>query len=130
MEILKNLELCRMWSSPASYVVLYPRPSPVLLASGVERCAAANALRVSVGRETTTEDIELFISDLLHARETILSDHVTPHTNWPIRLLYLCRSKLTNQIAVLVWLKTDQLGRCSHVTLVIKTLCTQQNWQY
>ena len=46
---------------------LYSRPSPVLLAIGVPPHVALNALRVSVGRETSIEDIDVFIKDLTNA---------------------------------------------------------------
>lgn len=45
----------------------YSRPSPVLLAIGVPPHIALNALRVSVGRETSIEDINTFIKDLTNA---------------------------------------------------------------
>ena len=53
------------------------RPSPILLASGVARGVAANALRVSVGRDTSTSDVDLFLSDLAQARGTLLPPPAT-----------------------------------------------------
>ena len=43
------------------------RPSPILLAIGVPSEVALNALRVSVGRETSVSDIDIFIKDLVSA---------------------------------------------------------------
>lgn len=54
---------CHLAVSPSS------RPSPVLLASGVSEHVAMNALRVSLGRETSCQDIDLFIADLVRARD-------------------------------------------------------------
>ena len=43
------------------------RPSSVLLATGIPDSIAINALRISVGCQTTTKDIDLFIEDLKDA---------------------------------------------------------------
>ena len=43
------------------------RPSSVLLATGIPDSIAINALMISVGRQTTTKDIDLFIEDLKDA---------------------------------------------------------------
>ncbi|CAC5413309.1 SCLY [Mytilus coruscus] len=43
------------------------RPSPILLAIGVPESVARNALRLSVGRETTKDDIDCVIQDLIQA---------------------------------------------------------------
>lgn len=40
------------------------RPSPILTAIGVPHDIAMNALRLSVGRQTTKEDIDLVVEDL------------------------------------------------------------------
>lgn len=45
----------------------------MLLESGVKEDIAVNALRVSVGRGTTTKDIDLFINELQHAVNQLLS---------------------------------------------------------
>lgn len=39
----------------------------MLLATGIPDSIAINALRISVGRQTTTKDIDLFIEDLKDA---------------------------------------------------------------
>lgn len=49
------------------------RPSPILLAIGIPECTARNALRLSIGRETTLEDIDSVIKDLQQAIEVIES---------------------------------------------------------
>lgn len=46
---------------------LKSRASPVLLASGVMEELALNALRLSVGRDTKKEDIDMFVDDLKEA---------------------------------------------------------------
>lgn len=47
--------------------------SPSLVASGVPEKVAVNALRVSVGRETTKTDVEVFVQDLKDAINTLES---------------------------------------------------------
>lgn len=48
-------------------------PSPILLAMGVPENLARNALRLSVGRETTKADIDVIVQDLKEAVDSILS---------------------------------------------------------
>ncbi|XP_029471851.1 selenocysteine lyase isoform X1 [Rhinatrema bivittatum] len=43
------------------------RPSPVLLSSGIPCAVAQNALRLSVGRHTTKQDVDLIVEDLKQA---------------------------------------------------------------
>ncbi|XP_041377790.1 selenocysteine lyase-like isoform X2 [Gigantopelta aegis] len=50
------------------------RPSPILLAIGVPQEIAENAIRLSVGRETTQKDVDVVVKDLKQAVETILQD--------------------------------------------------------
>ncbi|CAG2213331.1 SCLY [Mytilus edulis] len=52
------------------------RPSPILLAIGVPESVARNALRLSVGRETTKDDIDCVIQDLIQAVNQ-LENHTT-----------------------------------------------------
>ncbi|VDI75202.1 selenocysteine lyase [Mytilus galloprovincialis] len=52
------------------------RPSPILLAIGVPESVARNALRLSVGRETTKDDIDCVIQDLIQAVNQ-LENHIT-----------------------------------------------------
>ncbi|KAM4694975.1 selenocysteine lyase isoform 2-T2 [Discoglossus pictus] len=47
------------------------RPSPVLLNSGVPQDAAQSAVRLSVGRDTTREDVDLIIKDLEQAAQKL-----------------------------------------------------------
>ena len=49
------------------------RPSPILLACGIAPDIAINALRISIGRETTTADIDIFIQDLSQAIDSLKS---------------------------------------------------------
>jgi len=43
------------------------RPSSILLSCGIPYDVAQNALRLSVGRETTRADVDLVVQDLLQA---------------------------------------------------------------
>lgn len=47
------------------------RPSPILTAIGVPHDIAMNALRLSVGRKTSKEDIDLVVGDLKVAVESL-----------------------------------------------------------
>ncbi|XP_034337305.2 selenocysteine lyase isoform X2 [Magallana gigas] len=49
------------------------RPSPILLALDIEEDVARRAIRLSVGRETTQEDIDCTVNDLKQAVEKIQS---------------------------------------------------------
>jgi cysteine desulfurase len=51
-------------SSGSACTSLTPEPSHVLLAMGLERVAATECLRVSVGRPTTSSDVELAAAEL------------------------------------------------------------------
>ncbi len=61
--VLSRLKHCHASVGPACHSHLV-KASPVLLACGVPEDVALNALRVSVGRETTVQDIDVFIKDL------------------------------------------------------------------
>ncbi|XP_056008917.1 selenocysteine lyase-like isoform X2 [Ostrea edulis] len=50
------------------------RPSPILLALGIEETVAKRAIRLSVGRETTQEDIDCAVNDLKQALDGIKND--------------------------------------------------------
>ena len=65
--ILSTLEHTLASVGAACHSHTEARPSPVLLAIGVPPHIALNALRVSVGRETSIEDIDSFIKDLTNA---------------------------------------------------------------
>jgi cysteine sulfinate desulfinase/cysteine desulfurase-like protein len=43
----------------------------ILLASGVPHHQAVNAIRLSVGRETTTDDIDIAVKDLKNSVKTL-----------------------------------------------------------
>jgi cysteine sulfinate desulfinase/cysteine desulfurase-like protein len=45
----------------------------ILLASGVPHHQAVNTIRLSVGRETTTDDIDIAIEDLKQSAATLLN---------------------------------------------------------
>ena len=62
--LLSSLEHCQASQGAACHSYTISRPSPILLAIGVPAEVAANALRVSVGRDTTREDIDVFVQDL------------------------------------------------------------------
>ena len=46
-------------------------PSPILTALGIPEEIAVNAIRLSVGRETTLQDVDVVISDLKQAVECL-----------------------------------------------------------
>lgn len=50
------------------------RASPILLALGIEETVAKRAIRLSVGRETTQEDIDCAVNDLKQALDGIKND--------------------------------------------------------
>jgi hypothetical protein len=52
--------------------VLYFLLTGILLASGIPHHQAVNAIRLSVGRETTTNDIDIAIKDLKQSVTTLL----------------------------------------------------------
>ena len=49
------------------YVLFAFSASPILLASGVPSDIAKNAMRLSVGRHTTIEDVEVVVLDIQQA---------------------------------------------------------------
>lgn len=52
------------------------KPSPILVASGVTEAMAAKTLRLSVGRETTKEDIDIAVKCLKDAISTLSSQNI------------------------------------------------------
>ncbi|XP_064599325.1 selenocysteine lyase-like [Liolophura sinensis] len=50
------------------------RPSPILLAIGIPESVARNALRLSVGRETSRDDINVIVTDLKEVIQSLRSD--------------------------------------------------------
>lgn len=48
------------------------RASKILLAMGIDKSVASNAIRLSVGRETTKEQIDLAIKDLKKTLKNII----------------------------------------------------------
>ena len=65
--MLSQLERCQASVGAACHSHAGSKPSPVLTACGVADEVAINAMRLSVGRETTKEDIDTFIDDLSKA---------------------------------------------------------------
>lgn len=47
------------------------RASKILLNSGIPEHIAVNAIRLSIGRDTTVEDIDIFVDDLRNALQEI-----------------------------------------------------------
>ena len=43
---------------------LFSRPSAILLSCGIPYDVAQNALRLSIGRDTSKEDVDLIVEDL------------------------------------------------------------------
>lgn len=58
----------QLHNSPSSALSLSIRPSRILLSCGIPPEVAANAIRMSVGRGTTKEDVDAVVEDL---RETV-----------------------------------------------------------
>lgn len=66
LDILKPMLLC-VYVSVCLCVCVSLRPSHILLSCGVPDAVAANALRLSVGRTTTTADVDAVVEDLKEA---------------------------------------------------------------
>ena len=62
--VLRCLEHCQASVGAACHSHNSSRASPVLVACGVPDDVAINALRLSIGRETTETDIDVFVQDL------------------------------------------------------------------
>ena len=65
--MLSLLEKCQASVGAACHTHAGSKPSPILLACGISEDVAVNAMRLSVGRETTKEDIDTFIDDVSKA---------------------------------------------------------------
>ena len=65
--VLSELERCQASVGAACHSHAGSKPSPILIACGVPQEIAINATRLSVGRDTTKEDINTFIGDLTNA---------------------------------------------------------------
>ena len=65
--VLSELERCQASVGAACHSHDGSKPSPVLIACGIPEEVAINAMRLSVGRDTTKEDIDIFIADLSSA---------------------------------------------------------------
>jgi cysteine sulfinate desulfinase/cysteine desulfurase-like protein len=46
-------------------------PSKILLAMGLNETHALNAIRISIGRETTNKDVDIIVDDLKQALESL-----------------------------------------------------------
>ena len=53
------------------------KPSHILIACGIPETVARNAIRLSVGRYTTKEDIDLVVNDLKHAVDKLSGINVS-----------------------------------------------------
>ena len=65
--VLSELERCQASVGAACHSHDGSKPSPILIACGVPEEIAINAMRLSVGRDTTKENIDTFIGDLTNA---------------------------------------------------------------
>lgn len=70
-----GLKHCQASIGPACHSHGGCKASAVLLACGVPEAVAVNALRLSIGRETSKEDIDLFIQDLKEAVQNLVIAH-------------------------------------------------------
>ncbi|XP_053565892.1 selenocysteine lyase [Bombina bombina] len=81
VSLLRPAALGREWLSHCHYLLASvgaachsdrgDSPSPVLLSSGVPLDAARGAIRLSVGRETSREDVDLIVQDLEQAAQAL-----------------------------------------------------------
>ena len=62
---------CNQGNLLTNWLSFFCRPSPILLALDIEETVARRAIRLSVGRETTQEDIDKAVNDLKQAVEKI-----------------------------------------------------------
>ncbi len=65
--VLSKLERSQASVGAACHSHAVSQPSSILLACGVPHQIAINALRLSMGRDTTRTDIDAFIRDLKNA---------------------------------------------------------------
>ena len=63
-KILATVQRLQASVGAACHSDVVSRPSPILIAIGVPHDIAMNALRLSVGRDTTKEDIDVVVEDL------------------------------------------------------------------
>ena len=71
--VLSELERCQASVGAACHSHAGSKPSPILIACGVPEEIAINAMRLSVGRDTTKGDIDTFIGDLTNAVKKLQS---------------------------------------------------------
>lgn len=67
IRVLSELERCQASVGAACHSHAGSKPSPILIACGVPEDIAINAMRLSIGRDTTKKDIDTFIGDLANA---------------------------------------------------------------
>jgi hypothetical protein len=88
------------------------RPSHILLAIGIPREVASNALRLSVGRRTTKDDIDLIIMDLKRTVERLKQAWFVKQWTWNEQLRDWNRldlwSKLEFLMQILKNMKNEQ----------------------
>lgn len=65
--MLAELKKCEASVGAACHSQTVSKPSSILLACDIPEHIAINALRLSVGRETTKMDIDIFLDDLKNA---------------------------------------------------------------
>lgn len=70
-KILATVKRLQASVGAACHSDVVSRPSPILIAIGVPHDIAMNALRLSVGRDTTKEDIDVVVEDLKVAIEDL-----------------------------------------------------------
>lgn len=73
-EVVAQLKHCQASIGAACHSHSGCKASPVLMACGVPEDIAVNALRLSIGRGTSKEDIDIFMQDL---KETVCSLELT-----------------------------------------------------
>lgn len=63
------------------YIYRTCRPSLILLACGIDYEVAMNAMRISIGRDTSIEDIDIFIDDLKQATQQLIESKYDLYLN-------------------------------------------------
>ena len=74
-QILREVKQLQASVGAACHTDVTSVPSPILTALGIPREVAMNAVRLSVGRETTLGDVDVVVQDLKEAVETLIAGH-------------------------------------------------------
>ena len=73
-KVLATVEKLQASVGAACHSDVVSRPSPILTAIGIPHDIAMNALRLSVGRDTSKEDIDVVVEDLRAAVKSLMQE--------------------------------------------------------